>query len=122
MTAREKNAMQTRLTLMPGQPGTKKLIEKYGDRLVCVRYRYDRGQKRRYKTVELIEDEAEWIPPEELVGVRVVWGELDVARQVKRAGGVWLSEQKVWQLPYRQAIKLGLGSRVVLLNEPTATI
>ncbi|MCG3208398.1 MAG: hypothetical protein FOGNACKC_02002 [Anaerolineae bacterium] len=109
--------MQTRLTLLPGQPGTKKLADKYGDRLVCVRYRYDRGRQRRYKTVELIIDEAEWIPPEELVGVLVAWGEIEVARRVKNAGGVWLAGPKVWQLPYRQAVKLGLKARVVILDE-----
>ena len=109
--------MQTRLTLMPGQPGTKKLTDKYGDRLVCVRYRYDREQKRRYKTVELIEDEAVWTPPEDLVGVLVAWGEMDVAQRIKNAGGVWLPGPKVWQLPYAQAVKLGLKGRVVLLSK-----
>jgi hypothetical protein len=48
--------MQTRLKLNPGQRGTKKLVANYGDRLVCVRYRYDEQTKRRYKTVELIEE------------------------------------------------------------------
>ncbi len=33
--------MKTRLDLKPGQRGTKKLSELYGDQLVCVRYRYD---------------------------------------------------------------------------------
>jgi hypothetical protein len=39
--------MQTRLTLKPGQKGTKKLIAKYGDPLVCVGYRYDPQTKKR---------------------------------------------------------------------------
>jgi hypothetical protein len=43
-------------TLQPGQPGTKKLKAKYGFKLVTVRYRYDRVNNMRYKTVELIED------------------------------------------------------------------
>ncbi len=33
--------METRLTLAPGQHGTKKLVIQQGDRLVRVRYRYD---------------------------------------------------------------------------------
>lgn len=109
---------ETRLTLLPGQPGTKKLVDKYGKRLVCVRYRYDRERKRRYKTVELIEDEVAWTPPEELVGVVVVWGEVELARQVKNAGGVWLPEPKVWQLPYGVAVKLGLKERIMPLAKP----
>ncbi len=33
--------MKTQTHLKPGQKGTKRLLEKYGDTLVCVRYRYD---------------------------------------------------------------------------------
>ena len=47
---------KTEKTLRPGQPGTKKLKSKYGYKLVTVRYRYDRVNNMRYKTVELIED------------------------------------------------------------------
>jgi len=46
--------METRATLRPGQKGTQKLLERYGERLVCVRYRYDAKACRQYKTVELI--------------------------------------------------------------------
>jgi hypothetical protein len=54
--------METRLKLCPGQNGTKKLVKQYGEKLVCVRYRYDAARKKRYKTVELIVDEAPWNP------------------------------------------------------------
>ena len=54
--------MRTRLHLKPGQRGTKRLSEQYGEQLVCVRYRYDDATKKRYKTVELIVDVAEWSP------------------------------------------------------------
>ena len=33
------------LHLKPGQKGTKHLVAQYGDRLVCVRYRYDAARK-----------------------------------------------------------------------------
>ena len=48
--------MKTRLTLKPGQEGTKRLVEKYGDALVCIRFRYDVKNGKRLKTVELIVD------------------------------------------------------------------
>ena len=32
--------MEVKVTLKPGQNGTKRLVEHYGDQLVCVRYRY----------------------------------------------------------------------------------
>ncbi len=41
--------VKTRLDLKPGQRGTKKLSELYGDQLVCVRYRYDEKIGKRYK-------------------------------------------------------------------------
>jgi hypothetical protein len=45
--------MRIFLHLKPGQKGTRQLLSQYGDRLVCVRYRYDAQQKKRFKTVEL---------------------------------------------------------------------
>jgi hypothetical protein len=43
--------MKTLLVLQPGNRGTRKLWAEYGQRLVCVRYRYDERLKRRLKTV-----------------------------------------------------------------------
>ena len=43
--------MKTNKKLLPGQPGTKKLLEKYGEKLVCVRYKYDEKRLKRIKTV-----------------------------------------------------------------------
>ena len=49
--------MEVRKTLTPGNPGTKHLLDLYGNQLLCVRYRYDEASGKRYKTVELIVDE-----------------------------------------------------------------
>ena len=46
--------------LLPGQPGTKKLVKKFGNDLFCVRYRYDSERKRKIKTVEIIMEESYW--------------------------------------------------------------
>jgi hypothetical protein len=54
---------RARLTLHPSQDGAKQLRAQYGDRLICVRYRYDDQQKKRDKTVELIVEENRWEPP-----------------------------------------------------------
>ena len=40
------------------QPGALKLARRYGDALVCVRYRHDSDHRHRYTTVELVVDEA----------------------------------------------------------------
>ena len=55
--------MKTRLILKPGQKGTKRLAEKYGDALVCVRFRYDAELQQRLKTVELVVERVDWTPP-----------------------------------------------------------
>jgi hypothetical protein len=105
--------MQIRLTRKPGQKGTKQLQLKYGDALVCVRYRYDEKKRKRCKTVELIVDEHEWMPDDTPVFVQIAWGEKELGVKVKQAGGRWLPEKKLWELTYRKVVKLGLCERVV---------
>lgn len=98
--------------------GTKKLVERYGPRLVCVRYRYDEEQGKRFKTVELIVDEVPWHPKppaitgETVVGVRVGLNETDLQWQIKRAGGKWNRERRVWELRHDRVVELGLEARV----------
>lgn len=112
--------MRTRLKLRPGQRGTKRLVEEYGDRLVCVRYRYDEVLERRFKTIELIVEEIVWKPKvkpfqaDALVDVRVEWGEKELASRVKRAGGRWNRRKRAWEIRYDRAVELGLEERVVL--------
>ena len=111
--------MRTRLTLRPHQRGAKRLLARYGDRLVCVRHRYDAEQKKRWKTVELIIEEHEWEPSlappaaDQMMYLRVAGGEVDLRRQVKAAGGKWRPQQQVWELRYDQVVALGLTGRIV---------
>ena len=101
-------------TLRPGQRGTRRYAAQFGDRLVCVRYRYDDARGERVTTVELVVDRAPSVPrPNTTVGVRVAWGEADVARRVKRAGGTWDARAKLWRLPAGDARRLGLEDRIV---------
>jgi hypothetical protein len=52
--------MQIYRTIKLGKRGTKILMREYGERLICVRYRYDRDTHKRYKTVELIVNHWDW--------------------------------------------------------------
>lgn len=52
-----KRDWKVRLVLCVGEDGTAKEFEKYGERLLCVRYRYD-GKGKRIKTVEIVEETA----------------------------------------------------------------
>ena len=80
----ESSTPRARLHLRPGQKGTKQLLAQYGDRLICVRYRYDAQRKRRFKTVELLVAERDWEPPrprfahDQIVGLRVAFADVAV--------------------------------------------
>ena len=111
--------MRTRLTLHPDQDGAKQLRDRYGDRLVCVRYRYDETTKQRWKTVELIIGKSNWEPPpprwheDTLVAIEVAAHEREVKQQVKVVGGKWNPRGVIWELPYGQVVVLGLTDRIV---------
>jgi len=115
--------METRLTLRPGQNGTRKLTERFGKRLVCVRYRYDGILRRRYTTVELIVAESAWIPrgrktrgtrsPDDMVFVRVGYAEEGLRAKLKTLGALWRPHHKLWELPWSVARGLELEDRVV---------
>ena len=109
------------LHLKPGQKGTKHLAEQYGDRLVCVRYRYDAARRKRIKTVELVVAESDWEPafaPDEIVALRVAFTDVATRKRVKQAGGVWNPDRRVWELRYDRVGALGLRRRIVTLRYP----
>ncbi len=110
--------LKTRLTLMPGANGTKSLVHRYGDRLVCVRYRYDEEKRKRIKTVELIEEETPWIVPALVYLIRIPFAETELRESVKRGGGVWNAEKKLWMVQRETVRRLKLESRVVAWLEP----
>lgn len=118
--------MQTRLTLAPGQNGTKKLLAKYGEHLVCVRYRYDVQKGVRHKTVELIVETLPWTPrgrsprpqPDDRVGVRIAFSETGLRERVKNAGGIWRPRHRLWEVDWETVRKFGLHDRVV--REPAS--
>jgi hypothetical protein len=45
---------------LPGDKGTLKPYQEFGDSLVCVRYRYNAERNRRIKTVEIVIEEVPW--------------------------------------------------------------
>ena len=95
----------------------KQLLAQYGDRLICVRYRYDAQPK-------LLVAECDWEPPrprfadDQIVGLRVAFADVAVRDRVKQAGGTWNPERRVWQLRYDRVVELGLNSRIV--DEPAS--
>jgi len=98
--------MKTRVILKPGQKGTKRLVEQYGEALLCVRYRYDAKAHRQYKTVEIIVSESEWTPPPvkypdgTLVPIKIGLNETSLQNQTRAVGGRWDKQRQVWLVPY----------------------
>ena len=111
--------MHIRSTVHPGQRGAKKLLRQYGDRLVCVRYRYDEQRQKRLKTVELIVEEEAWMPlaasrpADALVPIRIALSEGTLRQQVKQAGGRWDPQRQVWEVRYTQAVALDVVDRII---------
>jgi hypothetical protein len=98
--------VKTRLILKPGQRGTKSLVKKYGDALLCVRFRYDAELRKRLKTIELVVERTEWAPPppryvaDTLVPLRIDASDIPMRLQAKAAGGRWNPERKLWFVKY----------------------
>ncbi len=112
--------MITRLKLKPGQKGTKALVEKYGDALVCVRYRYDEASRTRIKTVELIVEKKELparrqkVTDDVLVPVRIAYGERELGKMAKMMGGKWDPDVKLWYIPYGKIKGTELEKHIIL--------
>ncbi len=106
-------------TLKPGLPGTKRWVVRYGDKLVKVRYIYSAKHKRRKTTVEIIVDETPWeprrhdTPVNKIVHLAVKYGEVQIGRLIRSAGGRWNKAAGYWELPYREAVSLGLDKRII---------
>lgn len=102
-------------TLWPPQPGTRRLQQRYGEALVCVRYRHDATGLRRFTTVEIVVDEApvtgrrvdqRWFP------VRIGFHEDTLRATAKTHGARWDRDAKIWHLKGAAVKKLQLESRV----------
>jgi hypothetical protein len=115
--------MKIKRKLAPGEAGTKRWIEKFGNNLLCVRYRYDEDSKKKITTVEIAVAETAWIknprriPANKIMHLRINYGEIKLANLVKAAGGKWNKQKKVWELSYSNVVALGLEKRVVKLAD-----
>jgi hypothetical protein len=105
--------------ILPGRPGSKKLMREYGDRLICVRYRYDSETGEKIKTVEILIDKQAWAPkssappPNKRVALRIGFGEKYLRMLVKCAGGKWDPDRQVWMVPLSEVRSLGLEKRII---------
>ena len=108
--------LRTRLTLKPGRPGTHDLLAEYGDRLLCVRYRYDAEQQLRYKTAEVIVDEAPWTPahpfaPTDIIELNIRPKERTLRHAARLLGARRTPTTQTWRTTYAVARILHLTTR-----------
>jgi hypothetical protein len=102
-------------TLGPGQPGTLRLQQHYGDALVCVRYRRDATGLRRGTTVEILVAETlvnSAHTDRQLFDVEIGYAEHALRAEVKAHGGTWNPRKQLWQLTGAAVKQLGLIDRV----------
>ena len=107
--------------LLPGRPGTKRHQQQHGAQLVCVRYRHDPENGRRYTTVELLVDDSP-LPLDRRSGptVRVTIRPNEVALQqlLARHGQPETGESQPCQIPRPLALALGLQDKVIRNKRP----
>ncbi len=91
--------------LKPGQKGTKRLVEQYGEALICVRYRYDEKRGVRLKTAEIIIEERPYTQSRfkdgDIVSVSVNFDEMELREQLRTLRARWDPQSKLWFVPYR---------------------
>lgn len=102
--------------LKPGQKGTLRLVEQYGESLLCVRYRYDEKRGVRLKTVEIIVEEKPDRSPRfkdgDIVPVSVGFDEIELRELLRTLHARWDSQVKLWFLPYRLVQGTALETRI----------
>ena len=110
--------MKTRKHLKPGQMGTKRLVEQFGDALLCVRYRYDEKRGVQLKTVEIVVEEKITGPvarfrDDDLVKLVVAFTEKGLRDRLKDAGGRWDHQEKLWLVRYGAVRGTELEERIL---------
>ncbi len=97
--------MKVHKHLKPGQNGTHHLVSKFGNALLCVRYRYDSIRNMRVKTAEIIVDEKAGtgvprIRETDIVLVQIPFTERELRERLKAVGARWDPVQKLWRVQW----------------------
>lgn len=102
-------------TMQPGAKGAIKLSRRYGEALVCVRYRLSPDGAQRMTTVEVVvgRDLVQSLrnPP---VAVKIYASEAKLQALAKVRGGWYDSTTRLWRMRLNDARALGLGRRIAV--------
>ncbi len=104
-------------TFAPEQAGARKLAQRYGKELFCVRHRVSSDGMHRLTTVELlvsVEPMRRRTALDAEVAVRLDFRDRQHRSALQQQGARWDAATKVWRLPRRVAIQLGLEAQIVV--------
>ncbi len=105
--------------LRPTQAGAKKLADRFGSALVCVRYRQDIEHGRRFTTVELLVDEGPMrSAQQQTVHVKIGLLETELRKAACAQGARWDPDRQAWQLTKKAAKQLDMLNRIVPTYHP----
>lgn len=103
-------------TLGPEQTGARKLAQRDGGELLCVRHRLSGDGEQGITTVALIVSVEPMRRRRSLdaeVALRLDFPDREHRAALQRAGARWDSAAKLWRLPCRLAIDLGVQAQIV---------
>ena len=99
--------------MQPDDKGAVKLSRKYGEPLVCVRYRLSQDGSERITTVELVVDRVDVRHrANPVVSVRIYFSETDLRAKAKAKGATYNGDTRLWRMTVNDAVALGLASRI----------
>ena len=116
--------MKVQQKLSTGMPGTKKYLERYGEKLLCVRYRYDEKTQEQVTTIECevnrklypkLNAEVQrklYSHPSRHVLEKVEYHEEELRRKIKMNGGIWIKDKRMWKIPYHKVYELDIKNRI----------
>ncbi|MDO9095540.1 MAG: hypothetical protein Q7U99_23230 [Rubrivivax sp.] len=100
-------------TMQVDTPGAVRLTRKYGDALVCVRYRISPDGSERITTVELEVDRvAVQHKANPLVAVKIYASETGLITLARAKGARYNGKTRLWRMHQNDAHALSLGARI----------
>lgn len=102
--------------LSPSQPGALKWARRYGETLVCVRYRHDPQDTHRITTVELVVERAKVRRRNVATGtvlLHIPFEQTHTLRLALAHNARWNGELRLWALPRKVVEELRLTQHIV---------
>jgi len=119
--------MEVVRTIAPGKRGSIRYLKEWGDQLVTVRYRKNMETNQMLTTIEIVVDQRP-LPvqsksanqllkaqakQQQYVALKINYHEVEYRHSIKKAGGSWSKQMKMWVTHRDTAERLGLSSRIV---------